>query len=636
MSKNPEPIVLVHGCAPGDITVLTALPRDIELAYPGRYEIWTSTHCQPLWNCNPHVVAHKGRPPAHIRQIKLDYSAYMPHKQRRKEHFITAFHQEFEKHEGIYVPCRYPKGDLHLEPEREHVAPLAGRYWVVFTGGKRDFTTKLWSAWRWQALVNALTASGLQIVQCGAEHHGHTNPPMQNVFNLVGKTDLRDILWVIKHAEGVICPITFPMHVAAALDKPCVCIAGGREHWWWEAYANVKNFQQFGPDAEAVKVPHRYLHTQDLLPCCTGKGCWKNKILAAQRDKHQAYCKLPVDDGFGQTIPACLDMISVDHVVEAVMSYYADGTLPPISRAVKKATRPSKRVDLFATDDEFEQTAAENVVQLLPLSKQVPVDDDPYDNPIIGGRFTVCALLYGDYPEMHKQCIGSIITSMPPYRRQLRIVCNQVCKETADWLIALAAEGEIYKLIFNNDNRKKYPAMRQLFHDPMDPITDKWIIWFDDDSIANKDVRWHYKLAHKIIDMYPRGSRMTGALMYWAFSPTQQTWLRSRPWYTGVPFQTREGRATHNGVYFAAGGFWALETALMKKQNIPDPELGHNGGDYVVGAQVWQAGATVATWNSKKQFVFTSSVPRRGLHETHTAMPGWKPTAVTEYEPVTV
>jgi len=665
-SKSPEPIVLTHGCAPGDITCLTALPRDISLAYPGRYEIHVATNCKTLWDHNPYIAGNHGKKPEGMRHIHMNYGRYISEANREKLHFVTAFHRDFEKRNGHPVPCLHAKGDLHLDKWHYENSPFADRYWVLVPGHKSDFTAKAWSAMRWQQLTSKLRVSGLKLVKCGAEHGGNTNPPVDGALDLVGQTNLRDILWIIYHSEGVICPVTCFMHMAAAFDKPCVCIAGGREHWWWEAYVNVSGVENFGPYSQAVTVPHRYLHTQGLLDCCKTRGCWKNKILHTQKDKNKSYCKRPVDDGYGQTIPECLDMVTVDHVAEAVMSYYKDGTLPPIGEPAKlilpDASAPLRRVltrckvDLFAPPSEIisvPQPATQDVPvradvpallhafqgeQKKKVGEAPPAKGDSLANSIIGGKMTICVLLYGDYADMHKACIGSILSTTSAEQRQIRIVTNQVCMATRAWLDDLKSEGHLHTLIHNDDNRKKYPAMRQLFWDPDNPIETKWIVWFDDDSIANKDPQWFPHLASKIISEYPKKARMVGDLWFCTLSPSQVAWAKTRPWWKNRQLQTKQKEAAPNGqhVFFAAGGFWALETAAMREAQIPDPDIGHNGGDYTVGLQLWQQGYRTAAWNHKKQHVFTSSVGRRGLVEIHTGMPGWKPGGVPKNRHVTV
>jgi hypothetical protein len=164
---------------------------------------------------------------------------------------------------------------------------------------------------------------------------------------------------LIYHAEGVICPITAAMHFAAALQKPCVVIAGGREEWWWEAYVPGKG--NFGPDLrEEVQVPHRFLHTIGLLDCCRRKGCWRNTV-----DEGESKCKYPLDVA-GQRVPKCMVMISVEHVVEAVMSYYEDGTLPPIGTA-KRIALVDGKPRLLGQDDAIPENQHSAMAEALTL-----------------------------------------------------------------------------------------------------------------------------------------------------------------------------------------------------------------------------------------------------------------------------
>ena len=70
------------------------------------------------------------------------------------------------------------------------------------------------------------------------------------------------------HATGVVCPVTFAMHLAVAVEmktrppinRPAVILAGGREPAQWEAYPH-----------------HRFLSLNGALPCCDNGGCWKSR-----------------------------------------------------------------------------------------------------------------------------------------------------------------------------------------------------------------------------------------------------------------------------------------------------------------------------------------------------------------------
>lgn len=655
MGSISKKICLTHKCAPGDIVCMTALPRDLQTTYPDKFEIHVATHCKTLWQNNPYVASINSvdRVPNGTTPVHLNYGQYIREANKEKMHFITAFHRDFSKKYGLEVPVLHPKGDLHVPAHQIKESPLSDRYWIVVPGHKTDFTTKAWSKKRWQELIYRLRDAGINLVQVGGAHASHINPVMDGVLDLVGQTNLRDALWLVQHCEGIICPITFFMHLAGAFDKPCVCVAGGREHWWWEAYVNVSGVDNFGPYCQPVKVPHRYLHTQGMLDCCRDRGCWKNKVKQTERDRSKSFCKLPVLDGHGQTIPECMKMITVDHVYEAVMSYYRNGELPPIGKPAeivlpdaeappKKILAP-KNIDLFAPPEQIlgALTDVPKEPGVLELVKAFEGEQkekkaarlghgDAINHPLIGGKMTICVLMYGDYPDMHRACLGSILNTTSPAQREIRVATNQLCLKTRAWLDRLKEEGEIHTLIHNAENKKKYPAMRQLFWDEDNPITTKWIVWFDDDSIANRDPQWYNNLAAKIISEYPKKARMVGDLMFWSLNQAQLSWAQGRPWWRNRYLQTKQKVEAPNGqkIFFAAGGFWALETDAMREAMIPDPDIGHNGGDYMVGLQLWQQGYRTAAWNNRKKHVYTSSVPRRGLAEVHTGMPGWQPGGV--------
>jgi hypothetical protein len=320
-------LLLEHKRAPGDVLVMSALVRDLALAHPGKFAVHVSTSADELWQHNPHATVYRPDEHQDLEHFKLGYGDALREVGVRNRHFVTAFHSDFERESKIHVPVLYPRPDYHLSDEERLTPPIGGRYWVVIAGGKSDFVTKHWIYKRWQQLVNVLRGFGLRFVQLGSVGTAgrliHYQPELEHVQSLVGQTTLRDMAQIIHHAEGVICPVTCAMHMAAALQKPCVVIAGGREEWWWEAYTN--GIGNFGTELrEKVHVPHRFLHTIGLLDCCKNRGCWKSQV-----EGTELICtnSLVVR---GQLAPRCMNMITVNHVAGAVMSYYENGTLPPI------------------------------------------------------------------------------------------------------------------------------------------------------------------------------------------------------------------------------------------------------------------------------------------------------------------
>lgn len=321
-----ESLILRHTRAPGDILVMSALVRDLAVAHPGRFRVSVDTPSSDVWRNNPHVVPVREN--AAGRVVHLSYGDYIPLAAKQPIHFLSAFHRDFEKKTGVAVPLTRPTPDLHLTPAEEAVRHVPGRYWVALAGGKLDFTTKHWVYARHQKVVDGLRGLGLGVVQLGGRgaNPGHHHPKLDGTLDLIGQTTLREMMQIVRHADGVVCTITFAMHLAAALGRPCVVTAGGREEWWWEAYH--RDNPGLGPAARDLPVNHRYLHTIGRLDCCRTKGSWRNKVLPKERDK--SYCTYPRQVEGGQHVPLCQDMITAEKVLESAASYYLDGTLPPL------------------------------------------------------------------------------------------------------------------------------------------------------------------------------------------------------------------------------------------------------------------------------------------------------------------
>ena len=314
--------------APGDVLMVSALVRDLKRTYGDRYDVTVKTNFPAIWRNNP-FLANSDLHEAGVEVVKLNEVRAMQRSQNgQQRHYVSAYHWDFEQRTKVRVPLLAPKGDLYLD-EIERTQPLVfGRYWVIVAGGKTDTTNKIWPQMRYQEVVDRLRCYGLRFVQEGAVKAMHAHRPLERVLCLLGRTSQRDLMVNIYHADGVICPVTFPMHLAAVWDKPCVVIAGGREEPWWEWYGPGEHF---GPNCAAVKTPHRFLHTVGQLSCCPRVGCWRRRTLAL-RDNHPEFdkklCPHPILRPRSETVAECMDMIQVDHVVEAVMSYYTDGTLP--------------------------------------------------------------------------------------------------------------------------------------------------------------------------------------------------------------------------------------------------------------------------------------------------------------------
>jgi hypothetical protein len=608
---------LKHKLAPGDTVVFTGLIRDLKRTYGDRMAIDAISNFPDLWKHNPYLTPLRHDTPG-VREIRLDYSQGITKPgQREKVHFLTWFHRNFTLQTGLPVPVLESKPDLHLSDYEKQTPPISGRYWVIFAGGKTDVTIKHWGYSRYQEVVDRLRGYGLTFVQSGAVKANkdvqHIHPPLRNALNLVGWGGIREMMWQIYHAEGVICPITCGMHMAAAFDKPCIVIAGGRETPAWEAYVN--SFPgSFGPDALPVTVPHRYLHTVGLLSCCQDIGCWKSLVVPLP-GKKKLLCEKPTVAENDQPLAQCMADIQVDHVVEAVLSYYSEGFLDPIGKPTHKypqlpVTAPSAQPALTAPPTIVQQSQPA-ALQMLPTpAVETHKDVTQFDHPVIGGKVTVCALLYGEYYPLHRRCLDSILAAIPRERLDLRVASNAACMSTLSYLRDLP----ITKHYQHAENAKKYPVMREMFHDPTLPLATNYLLWFDDDTeICHRDfVR---QLLSLIIANKAQQVGMFGIPLYHRLTDeAQASWFRQASWNRRRLLRAAQGNEAPNGdcIHFCTGWFWAADTRALRECDIPDARLNHNGGDITIGEQLHQGGWKLAEFNKGKQFVFTPTREKGG------------------------
>ncbi|MGI4791112.1 MAG: glycosyltransferase family 9 protein [Janthinobacterium lividum] len=309
-------IILKHFLAPGDVLMLTAVVRDIHLTFPNEYQTDVRTPYPALWENNPYLTPLQ-EDDDDVEVIDCIYplihqSNQLPY------HFIHAFRLFLSEKLGVQIQPHAFKGDIHLTEQEKswtsQVDEITGqkgtRFWIIVSGGKTDFTAKWWDPVRYQRIVDHFK-DRILFVQCGGAYDDHTHKPLSGVIDLVGQTDIRQMVRLMHHADGVVCPVTMFMHLAAAVEarhgrstnRPCVVVAGGREPAQWEAYPH-----------------HQFLHTNGCLPCCDNGGCWKSRTvpLGDGQEQDQSLCLYPVATTEGIPLPKCLDMIGADDVIAAV------------------------------------------------------------------------------------------------------------------------------------------------------------------------------------------------------------------------------------------------------------------------------------------------------------------------------
>ena len=299
--------------------MLTAAVRDLHHWYPGKFVTDVRTVCPELWENNPHITPLADKDPG-VEEIDCRYPL-IDRCNDAPYHCLHGFIEFLNERLRLAVKPTLFKGDIHLSDQEKawysQVHELTREdtpFWIVAAGGKHDVTIKWWATERYQKVVDHFRGR-IQFVQVG--HSGHHHPKLEGAIDLRGQTTLRELVRLVYHAQGVLCPVTSLMHLAAAVEtrpgrpvnRPCVVIAGGREPAHWEAY----------PD-------HQFMHTNGTLRCCVGGGCWKDRTVRLRdgdsRDRSDHLCLNVVS-----ALPRCMELISPSEVAQRISLYFKDGRL---------------------------------------------------------------------------------------------------------------------------------------------------------------------------------------------------------------------------------------------------------------------------------------------------------------------
>lgn len=268
-----------HGL--GDTISLTAAVESLHRAYPGEYLTDVDTTFPDLWANSPRV----SKLSPHLCQI-----VNMGHPPRgpRLVDWLTA---DLGERVGKPIPMTsgpavYLTADERDERYRgtEDIGP-----YVVINASRQECLSAKYPGHRfWQAVTDHLRGV-CAVVQVGTGEQ----PRLTGAVDLVGKTSVRDLCRVVHHATAGAGGETFLNHLSAALNRPFVCVAGGR----------------CGPDFPAYPTTV-VLSSVGKLDCCRAGGCWVNEVHHPVRP---GACVLPVIES-GEVVPKCLSLIEPDAV----------------------------------------------------------------------------------------------------------------------------------------------------------------------------------------------------------------------------------------------------------------------------------------------------------------------------------
>lgn len=325
-------IIFENKLSPGDAVMMTAAIRDLHLSYPNQFITDVRTCCSDIWLNNPYITKLDEND-NDVEVIKTGYTNNINQSNQGAYHFVHGYRQDFEEKLNIPIKQTSHFGNIYLSNEEKNKISLVHQYftgwdtpfWIIISGGKQDYTTKHWIHEYAQEVVDYFYGK-IQFVQVGTSNHYH--PPLKRVINLIDATNLRELIHLIYHCDGLITPITFAMHCASAIPnkpnkprhKPTVVTAGGREPNHWIALPN----QQF-------------IHTCGIYDCNQHGGCWKARTTKLNDNlKHDnSLCQNTITFNNRQVQKCMYEGVTPLDVIRAIEKYYNGNIIQYLPRSYK-------------------------------------------------------------------------------------------------------------------------------------------------------------------------------------------------------------------------------------------------------------------------------------------------------------
>jgi len=287
--------------------MLTSAVRDLHLRHPEEFVTDVRTPYPELWANSPYI--------RQLSQQEEDVETVECHnllwasRSQLAFHAIHSFTNFFNEYFDRHTKPVWFKPELNLtDQEKEWVSQVHestgedSPFWIIATGDEKDNPLNLWPKERFQQVVDHFKDE-VFFVQTGAHRKG---PALEGVMDLRGKTDMRQLVRLVYHAQGVVSPPSLLMHLAAGVEvkeamtanRPCVVLAGGSDPSHWHAYTN-----------------HQYIHPLGALKCCDQGGCGKTTLGGGDAEDENA-CLNRVENG-----PRCMDIIKTTEVIRAIEMY---------------------------------------------------------------------------------------------------------------------------------------------------------------------------------------------------------------------------------------------------------------------------------------------------------------------------
>jgi hypothetical protein len=229
----------------------------------------------------------------------------------------------------------------------------------------------------------------------------------------------------------------------------------------------------------------------------------------------------------------------------------------------------------------------------------------------MNNKFEVLICCYGDYLDIAKRCIGSLLRlSSQPLK--IHIGTNECGIKTKIYLRNLFDKKDIATLIESNTNLNKDPMMRKL----IDCVNSEYFLWLDDDSYITENL-WDVMVNDHIqnhqfdVSGFPHYSNR----LSWPYNnPPYHEFLKQRPWFNNI---TQPSEAD---CLFPVGGCWLAKTEYIRQHNYPDHGMHlrwhQHRDDMLIGDMIKETQGKFVTLFGWDSIFKVNKSPRRGEKTT--------------------
>jgi len=418
-----------------EVVILTAVIRDLHKCYPGVFTTDVRTPFPEFWEHNPYITRTTG-----TFEIVECETLLLRKRDNATQHVIRDSINYYNEKLGLQIQPTLLKGDIHLSNEEKlwssQAKEIVGEempFWIIVAGDNEPHSVRRWESNKFQQVINHFRGK-IQFVQIGEPSH----PRLKNVIELLGKVNLRQLIRLIYHCQGIVCLNTIHAHLAAAVEtkfphfttRPCVVVAGGTEAVHWGTYAG-----------------HQFIHTVGALSCCLKDGCGKTHIHDSNiEEKSHSNGRLCIN--LFRKLPRCMAIIEAKDVIQKIEIYFRSSYFPSLiqkqnqaaSAAIKigsKVRWDSNKLEIHS----FRQTS-ERFIKHIP----------PYPNQFDKRGVVICA--GGQY----LQCAWVCIRMLRKLGCKLPIELWHLGVDEMDENIRLLLKQFGVRCVNAFDVRKRHPA----------------------------------------------------------------------------------------------------------------------------------------------------------------------------------